>query len=170
MMPLTPRDGSEVSVEVIGNDASGSGISTRRTEEQREYSGGASGLGLNSALRKAHRRSISFDIESSALNKFTDEQKRKERRRSEAKAAIELGNVINGRGPVLTDEDDDDDDVPINQTRQAAQHSFMLGQLPNASQPQFNMQSPMWLPQPGFSAAPLPAPNQFLSPDRKSVV
>lgn len=90
MMPLTPRDGSEVSVEVIGNDASGSGISTRRTEEQREYSGGASGLGLNSALRKAHRRSISFDIESSALNKFTDEQKRKERRRSEAKAAIEV--------------------------------------------------------------------------------
>ncbi|KIL71363.1 hypothetical protein M378DRAFT_65690, partial [Amanita muscaria Koide BX008] len=50
-------------------------------------------------------------------SKEQTEEKRKERRRSEAKAAIELGNVINGRGPIVDDEEEED--MPINQPTQA---------------------------------------------------
>ncbi|CAE6530643.1 unnamed protein product [Rhizoctonia solani] len=37
----------------------------------------------------------------------SDEARRKERRRSEAKKSVELGNVINGPGPIPDDEDED---------------------------------------------------------------
>ena len=40
----------------------------------------------------------------------SDEARRKERRRSEAKASVDLANVINGPGPV--DDDDDEDHSP----------------------------------------------------------
>ncbi|KAK0185267.1 hypothetical protein F5146DRAFT_1144473 [Armillaria mellea] len=93
--PLTPRDGSDI--------ASGS---TSTSGREQQWSGGASGLGLGHAKRR-----------SKGKNKpENDETRRRDRRRDEAKAAIELGNVINGRGPIV---DDDEEDTPINQITSA---------------------------------------------------
>ncbi|KAG5639660.1 hypothetical protein H0H81_008821 [Sphagnurus paluster] len=114
--PFTPRDGSEVGMNSARSETSG-------------WSGGVSGL---STVKGRHmkRRSVSFEDDMKDVTKskvaakgkdgetINEEERRKERRRSEAKAAIELGNVINGRGPILSD--DDDDDLPINQTLGAA--------------------------------------------------
>ncbi|KAJ7572006.1 hypothetical protein C8J56DRAFT_85569 [Mycena floridula] len=100
--PFTPRDGSDI----------GSGSSGRKDEEDK-WSGGATGL--LSPGKHNKRRSVSFEQDAPLVTgkpKPDDESRRRDRRRNEAKAAIELGNVINGRGPIV---DDDDDDQPINQ-------------------------------------------------------
>ncbi|KAG6824688.1 hypothetical protein H0H93_001657, partial [Arthromyces matolae] len=74
---------------------------------------------------KSETKGVSAGVERMSVVKEREvqkdgEERRKERRRSEAKAAIELGKVINGRGPIL-DDDEDDDDLPINQTLANAQ-------------------------------------------------
>ncbi|RDB19309.1 hypothetical protein Hypma_013440 [Hypsizygus marmoreus] len=124
--PFTPKDGSE-----IGSTAGGStGGAGARSVREEAWSGGVSGLPVKEKHIK--RRSVSFEEDLRDITKPSSrditkpspaggrpmethgegEERRRERRRSEAKAAIELGNVINGRGPIV---DDDDDDLPINQ-------------------------------------------------------
>ena len=91
--PMTPRDGSEIGVQ---------------DRKRHEWSGGASGLGLKHQHIK--RRSVSFEEDhpdpkspstthskskehktsNAAINDEDRESRRKERRRSEAKAAIEV--------------------------------------------------------------------------------
>ena len=91
--PLTPRDGSEIDV---------------RDRKRQEWSGGASGLGVKNQHFK--RRSVSFEDDqpnpklrgiphskgkqhtnsNAAINDEDREARRKERRRGEAKAAIEV--------------------------------------------------------------------------------
>ncbi|KAG7100065.1 hypothetical protein E1B28_001849 [Marasmius oreades] len=113
--PVTPRDGSELGIRGLDD------VSKRnehRPQKQKEWSGGASGLGMG----HGRKRSVAFEEEdgegtvsgkSGKGREVVDEEsKRKERRRGEAKAAIELGNVINGRGPIV---EDDDEDLPIGQ-------------------------------------------------------
>ena len=60
---------------------------------------------------------------------------------------MQLGNVINGRGPIV-DEDDDEDDLPINQT--------MNGRL-SMINPMMGMGGPLPMPV-GFSAPPSGSP------------
>ncbi|KAI3619298.1 hypothetical protein WG66_012875 [Moniliophthora roreri] len=124
--PITPRDGSDIGVGRKGmqyKDGGGSslggstsGASEHQPQHKKEWSGGASGLGLGGRHGHARKRSVTFEEDETGKGKSKDkednESKRKERQRSEAKAAIELGNVINGRGPIV---DDDDDDLPISQ-------------------------------------------------------
>ncbi|KAG8760110.1 hypothetical protein FRC11_000963 [Ceratobasidium sp. 423] len=50
----------------------------------------------------------------------SDEARRKERRRSEAKKSVELGNVINGPGPIPDDEDEDNMSMGHSQLGHAA--------------------------------------------------
>ena len=91
--PLTPRDGSEIHI---------------RDRKRHEWSGGASGLGVKN--QHAKRRSVSFEDDhpdpksrgiphskgkqhtnnNAAINDEDREARRKERRRGEAKAAIEV--------------------------------------------------------------------------------
>ncbi|TFK56430.1 hypothetical protein OE88DRAFT_1640383 [Heliocybe sulcata] len=116
--PYTPRDGSD-----YGNERSWDNMSVSNASST-----------ANTAPRRGHRKSSSVTFEDDVI-KLKDqerergrsgavpkervelspkqaEQKRKERRRSEAKAAIELGNLVNGRGPV-DNEDEEDEDAPI---------------------------------------------------------
>ncbi|KAJ3498650.1 hypothetical protein NLJ89_g10193 [Agrocybe chaxingu] len=147
--PFTPRDGSDV------------GTQEEAKEKKRdEWSGGASGLGIK---RHTKRRSVSFeddpeDLKPPNRSRFREgargsmdgnssgteddrELRRRERRRSEAKAAIELGNIVNGPGPVVSD---DDDDLPINQAMSARM---------SAVNPMMAMGNSMSVPM-GFGASP----------------
>lgn len=96
--PLTPRDGSDIG----SGSASNSGVRVRSddgSKHEKQWSGGVSGLGLHGAHVK--RRSVSFDEEAAkSVNggkgkgketPMDGETRRRERRRSEAKAAIEVG-------------------------------------------------------------------------------
>ncbi|KAK7051645.1 hypothetical protein VNI00_004624 [Paramarasmius palmivorus] len=170
-VPVTPRDGSDIGVGRKGMQykdgggsagGSASGSSDHHPQHRKEWSGGASGLGLGGKHGHARKRSVAFDEDESekgkSRDKEDDESRRKERRRGEAKAAIELGNVINGRGPIV---DDDDDDLPISQqsnARMAPMNPMMMpgGQMfpgpfgamaggwpsPQSTGPQFQLLSP----------------------------
>ncbi|KAF8633570.1 hypothetical protein AX15_001367 [Amanita polypyramis BW_CC] len=123
-VPLTPGDGSD-----IGSTGGGGG---GRQPKGTENNGSSMRGGMG--VKTGKRRSVCFedDLKGDAPppslsgkgrpthkdgKDGADEEKRRERRRSEARAAIELGNVINGRGPV--DDDDEDENMPINQSMQA---------------------------------------------------
>ncbi|KAJ7598076.1 hypothetical protein C8J56DRAFT_332368 [Mycena floridula] len=83
--------------------------------KMKKTNGAVVATGLLSPGKHNKRRSVSFEQDAPLVTgkpKPDDESRRRDRRRNEAKAAIELGNVINGRGPIV---DDDDDDQPINQ-------------------------------------------------------
>ncbi|KAK0450560.1 uncharacterized protein EV420DRAFT_1646480 [Desarmillaria tabescens] len=144
--PLTPRDGSDI-------------VSASGKKEQ--WSGGASGLGLGHK-----RRSVSFDFEEDATaigggkgkgKGKDDETRRRDRRRDEAKAAIELGNVINGRGPIV---DDDEDDTPINQI-----NSARMGTMgPMMGGPMMGFGGPA----PGWNGWPAPMMNMNMNPQMLS--
>lgn len=95
--PLTPRDGSEIG----SGSASNSAAASRKDNAEDQWSGGASGLGLGGPRGKhAKRHSVSFEEDARSANNqgnslvpeslATDEARRRERRRSEAKAAIEV--------------------------------------------------------------------------------
>lgn len=85
------------------------------------------------------------------------EQKRRERRRSEAKAAIELGNLINGRGPIDNDHEDDED-APISQNMPPRMNMLnpsnpMMGGMPSMNFGPSPSQQMPWIP-----------PTQMLTP------
>lgn len=86
--PFTPKDGSDIG-SVVSRDVQGGG---------KGWSGGVSGLG-NAGGRHIKRRSVSFeedlrpnvvDVDGKGMDSYRDEDRRRERRRSEAKAAIEV--------------------------------------------------------------------------------
>ncbi|KAF7783967.1 hypothetical protein Agabi119p4_132 [Agaricus bisporus var. burnettii] len=172
--PLTPRDGSDIYPSRKPGD--------KGKDRGEEWGSGVSGLSVPSskgtatahAPRHVKRRSVSFEDEikdqiavSSAGRKLKEvesddsEVRRRERRRSEAKAAIELGNVINGPGPVVSD---DEDDLPANQVMNAARMSTMnpMMGMNNPMQMQFNGSPAAW----GGNMSPWPqqAGPQMLSP------
>ncbi|TRM66242.1 hypothetical protein BD626DRAFT_628194 [Schizophyllum amplum] len=151
MAPVTPRDGSDVSAVTSSSNKPGSG-----------WGSGVSGLGMGTVKGKHRKsRSVSFegDIQDRGeelLGSKTDEQRRKERRRNEAKAAIELGNVINGRGPVLPDEENTQ--VPNFDPRMSMMNPMMMNmpmQFPTPTGGGWNM----W-PQTGQMLNP----QQFMMP------
>lgn len=182
--PLTPRDGSDIGV----GDSSRTKESGGKKKE--EWSSGVSGLGAASTKsggRYGKRRSVSFDDDvkdedflgvglggrkSKEVLSDDPEARRRERRRSEAKAAIELGNVINGPGPVVSD---DEDDLPINQTlnaRISAVNPMMpMGNMNNTLQvpftgppgapPVWGGNMPMW---PQQRTSQMISPHQFMVP------
>ncbi|KAL0069367.1 hypothetical protein AAF712_003387 [Marasmius tenuissimus] len=158
--PVTPRDGSELGIRGGG----------KRDEHQprREWSGGASGLGFGHGRKKsatADDEDIDGTVRGKSKEEGSEESRRRDRRRGEAKAAIELGNFINGKGPVV---DDDDEDMPIG------------GQYPSAGNQMnmnMNMMNPMMMMPPnggfpapfgwnptGGSQLQLPSPSQFMVP------
>ncbi|KAJ1302576.1 hypothetical protein OPQ81_002893 [Rhizoctonia solani] len=57
----------------------------------------------------------------------SDEARRKERRRSEAKKSVELGNVINGPGPIADDDDEDSMSMHHSQMGHAAMGMMGMG-------------------------------------------
>ncbi|KIK71486.1 hypothetical protein GYMLUDRAFT_52562 [Collybiopsis luxurians FD-317 M1] len=124
--PITPRDGSDI----------GEGLKERRRSKEETWGSGVSGLNFRPAKHgHARKRSIAFEDEAGSEGKGkskespeVEEARRRDRRRSEARAAIELGNTINGRGPVL---DDDDEDLPISQTAPAARMNAMHPMMMN---------------------------------------
>lgn len=185
--PLTPRDGSELGK--LGDD---DGESKRE-----EWSGGVSGLGLGPGKGKGHAktRSVSFEGQMEAdvglregkIKETADEgeSRRRERRRSEAKAAIEvrglsicsiflaqydmdlltkaeqLGNVINGRGPIL-DDDEEDENLPINQAMSGRMMNPMMNMPMGYGPPAGNQ---VWSPWQQQQAAPqMLSPSQFMLP------
>ncbi|KXN85740.1 hypothetical protein AN958_10923 [Leucoagaricus sp. SymC.cos] len=181
-VPVTPRDGSDIG-------SSRAAPSSGKKERKDEWSSGVSGLGVSGnrggasagAGRHVKRRSVSFDDsvdkeeQSVSGRKSRDhedeadvEVRRKERRRGEAKAAIELGNVINGPGPVVSD---DEDDLPIDQamnTRMSAVNPMMT--VGNPMQMQMQMSYNSAPGSPATRGANLPTwpqqnvPPQMLSP------
>ncbi|CAL1694863.1 unnamed protein product [Somion occarium] len=94
--PLTPADGSEV----------GYGRKSRAWE-----SGESPSLSLTFELPEKDRGRPMGREKVQQESPETGEERRRERRRSEAKAAVEFGNLVNGRGPLP---DDEDEDVPLN--------------------------------------------------------
>ncbi|TFK42083.1 hypothetical protein BDQ12DRAFT_703504 [Crucibulum laeve] len=163
--PLTPRDGSEIGTASRKDQRGGE-------REKNEWSSGVSGLGANK--RHTKRRSVSFGVDTKDEDSAKEspdssdpEERRRERRRGEARAAIELGNVINGRGPI-DDDDDDDDDMPINQTLNAR----MSNMNPMMMQPSWggmnvnmnmNPNMNMWQQQQS-GPQPMLSPAQFMIP------
>ncbi|KAH0837839.1 hypothetical protein J3R83DRAFT_6051 [Lanmaoa asiatica] len=92
--PFTPRDGSDIGVR-SKDDASDVGSTLK-------------------ARGHAKKQSVTFEDSQPirgrerAKTDLTGEQRTRERRRSEAKAAIELGKIVNGRGPLVHDDSDSD--------------------------------------------------------------
>ncbi|KAF5352818.1 hypothetical protein D9756_006142 [Leucocoprinus leucothites] len=168
--PLTPRDGSD-----IGSSRT---TPSSKKEKKDEWSSGVSGLGVTSNRggmhsragssgpgvgRHVQRRSVSFDddvgYEEGKKGKVDGseddaEARRKERRRSEAKAAIELGNVINGPGPIVSD---DEDDLPINQAMNVKMSNMNPVMTMNAPMPMQMFNSAPGSPATWGGNLPLPA-------------
>jgi len=93
-----------------------------------------------------------------------EESRRRERRRSEAKAALELGRIVNGHGPVVAGDDEEEDRPLDNMPPRMSMMSSTMG-MPMHNMSQMNMNitpaSPMvWQsPQPGMLS-----PQQFMFP------
>ncbi|KAF9566993.1 hypothetical protein CPC08DRAFT_703587 [Agrocybe pediades] len=160
--PYTPLDGSDI---VDQKDTQPQGRPAKRHEKRRSVSFGDD-LGDLKPPTRSHFRETSRGESGSEAGDISNEEdrehRRRERRRTEAKASIELGNVINGRGPVV---EDDDDDLPINQTMNARMSTL---------NPMMAMGNPMAM-QMGFGASPSPgwgpglnqpmlSPAQFMIP------
>ncbi|KAM6498835.1 hypothetical protein JOM56_006783 [Amanita muscaria] len=139
--PLTPRDGSDIG-STGGSSSAMKGAATRKNWKRRSVC-------FEDELRDGDATLSSSPGKGKIMHNQSKEQteeKRKERRRSEAKAAIELGNVINGRGPIVDDEEEED--MPINQPTQArmstlnpmmamggGMHPMQMGSVPSWNGP-----------------------------------
>ncbi|KAG2035711.1 hypothetical protein BDR03DRAFT_1093042 [Suillus americanus] len=93
--PFTPHDGSDIGVSTGLRDGSDADSTLRAR-------------GVN-----AKRSSVSFGNDpprgrERMKNDADDEEKRNERRRNEAKSAIEFGKIVNGRGPIVHNGSDED--------------------------------------------------------------
>ncbi|KIY69023.1 hypothetical protein CYLTODRAFT_489249 [Cylindrobasidium torrendii FP15055 ss-10] len=112
MQPSTPRDGSDIGVQDLNAPVSGQSRPRR-----------PSGSEAKDVRRDKEKKELA-------------------RRREEARAAIELGNAVNGRGPIANN--DDDEDSPLNAGRASAM--FAPGpspaggwQMPMMNMPMMNM-------------------------------
>jgi hypothetical protein len=93
-----------------------------------------------------------------AKTELPSEERTRERRRSEAKAAIELGKIVNGRGPLVHDDYDDDARLRSrNPTINVTTENGMPGMMPGWRQPMATGMGPMVTPQfnndPGYIVA-----------------
>ncbi|KZT42709.1 hypothetical protein SISSUDRAFT_1058477 [Sistotremastrum suecicum HHB10207 ss-3] len=149
-LPLTPQDGSEL------------GIATSSTAPSKR-----SGPG------HAKRSSVSFvddsrpqgDERTRGGQKVSDETRRRDRRRSEAKAAIELGNVINGPGPI---DDGEDADPSMGLNRMSAMPPF---QHPNAMWNAWSQNAALLSPQAYQLPSPAPgADAHFLAAHQQAMM
>ncbi|KAI0045679.1 hypothetical protein FA95DRAFT_1607529 [Auriscalpium vulgare] len=125
-MPVTPRDGSELGAPANsrsgGRASAGRDTKSEMGEPVRVHRKRASVSFLDEQEGEREGRERERDTKRSQANGKVDaskekdaaEQKRRERRRSEAKNAIELGKVINGKAPIL---DDDDEESPMDVPR-----------------------------------------------------
>ncbi|CCM01163.1 uncharacterized protein FIBRA_03211 [Fibroporia radiculosa] len=186
--PITPGDGSEISFTPRdrnrGRERGGaqagpppvSGAAARRTHRKSasvSFEDPERGRGLVDHERE----------ERAAASAEAEESRRKERRRSEAKAALEvrpymcaylraltmgglqLGNIVNGRGPIGTDDDDDEDRPLDNMPPRMSMMASLSGMPMSTSNMNMNMnmtgQSPMsWqMQQPGMVS-----PQQYMFP------
>ncbi|KAF9486438.1 hypothetical protein BDN70DRAFT_869980 [Pholiota conissans] len=165
--PLTPKDGSDIGA--VPNGGTNGTDGPRRHIKRRSVSFEDDLDDLRPPNRRYLKETSSSRGSSDAENMSNEEDqetRRKERRRGEAKAAIELGNVVNGRGPIL----DDDDDMPINQgvnQRMSAINPIMAMANPMAAM----QMNPMGFPGPPNPAAwantmsqPTLSPAQFMVP------
>ncbi|THH08721.1 hypothetical protein EW146_g8902 [Bondarzewia mesenterica] len=127
-MPVTPRDGSEVGIPG-STSASSASQATSRAAGRKSRPKRASVSFMDDPVREVVK-----------ISAKGAEEKRKERRRGEAKAAIELGNVINGKGPIA----DDDDEETMNMGPRMNMGMGMLGANPmmNMSVPMLNVPFP----------------------------
>ncbi|KAF8580117.1 hypothetical protein K439DRAFT_328331 [Ramaria rubella] len=135
--PLRPFARRESPASSTGDSSSGKAPLTPR-DGSSTYSG-PSAVNTNRRPGTHGRKpSITFEDEQDGNGKEkqndtnADEARRKERRRSEARAAIELGNVVNGPPPV-----DYEDEVALGQQQGI-----------HGGWPQPNMQFPMQIPMP----------------------
>ncbi|KAJ3794227.1 hypothetical protein GGU11DRAFT_845778 [Lentinula aff. detonsa] len=166
--PITPRDGSDI----------GNGMSHTVSKEE-QWGSGVSGLGFGT--KHGRKRSIAFDDEAgnegSGKNKSKEtpegeEARRRERRRSEARAAIELGNTINGPGPILDDSEDAGLPIQTAGPRMNGMSPMMMNGpvpgMPGMLSPQMTG-NPMWgwspmSPMPQIAPGPMLSPAQFMVP------
>ncbi|KAG1738656.1 uncharacterized protein EDB91DRAFT_1203286 [Suillus paluster] len=93
--PFTPRDGSDIGVQTGRRDVS----DPDSTLKARGANGKRSTVSFEDSSPRGRER---------AKNDGDDEVRRNERRRNEAKAAIELGKLVNSRGPIVHNGSDDD--------------------------------------------------------------
>ncbi|KAH9058273.1 hypothetical protein EDB87DRAFT_1685411 [Lactarius vividus] len=177
-MPATPRDGSELGVGRSGRPGRPGPDNRKRASvtfvdqvEGNERDARRSSV----APRQSHGPVVaadSSDEEASLRDRERQaEEKRKERRRGEAKAAIELGNVINGTGPIDDDddggEDDDDDDRPMNVPPRMSM-AMGMGMNRNVPFPSAPMGfQGQW---PASASAPQPFANQFSSQSMQNLL
>ncbi|KAG1797223.1 hypothetical protein EV424DRAFT_1442648 [Suillus variegatus] len=149
--PFTPRDGSDI------------GMNTGRRDESDVD------LTLKARGPNAKQSTVSFKDDpprgrERVKNDAADEEKRNERRRSEARSAIEFGKIVNGRGPIVHN-GSDDDLVPQHGQRMSINPTMgMDGTMPG-------MNAPAWgaWPQPmPTGMGPMIAPQ--LSPDQSFFV
>ncbi|KAG8866202.1 hypothetical protein FRC20_008959 [Serendipita sp. 405] len=162
--PLTPRTGSEIGVNSTLSTSSGSSGNPppRRPNQPTAVATKRNSVTFNDTVeilsnRPSHRREASGASDRSS-GKRTDPttEQRNERRRSEAKAAIELGKVVNGPPPVVDLDDDPQTQTPMTvkpqdwsqwqnmlQTQQQMQAMSMgLGPSTPGGMPGFNMGMP----------------------------
>ncbi|KAH9948207.1 hypothetical protein B0H21DRAFT_890679 [Amylocystis lapponica] len=137
--PITPLDGSEV------------GYAGER-ERARE--------GREKVVRRGHQKSTSVSFDEAGRGRAgvkeqegVGESRRNERRRGEAKAALELGNIVNGRGPHTHDNDEEARPLDNMGPRMNMLHP-MAGMGFNVTPP-----TPMSWQQPGMMS-----PQQFMLP------
>ncbi|KAH9070730.1 hypothetical protein EDB83DRAFT_2517874 [Lactarius deliciosus] len=173
-MPATPRDGSDLGVGRSGRPGR-YGPDHRKQRASVTFVDQVEGnerdaRRSNIAPRQSHGPVVaadSSDEEATLRDRERQaEEKRKERRRGEAKAAIELGKVINGTGPIDDDDDDDngeddeDDDRPMNvPPRMSMAMGMGMGMSRNVPFPSAPMGfQGQW---PASASAPQPFANQF---------
>ncbi|KAF9647471.1 hypothetical protein BDM02DRAFT_3247810 [Thelephora ganbajun] len=177
-LPVTPRDGSEIGSE-LGRGVRGKQQTLRTTESfgvgnDGLLSASNSEMGLK-ARKVAHRKSASYDDSTlkgairsgSGVVNMGDEERRRERRRSEAKNAIELGKVMNGN---IKLDDDDDPTMGMNTNTRMGVMNPMMGMGPmgmgmGMGMPQQTM--PMMMGNP-WMTQPNPMLQQFMPPPPQS--
>ncbi|KAH9030302.1 hypothetical protein EDB84DRAFT_1562601 [Lactarius hengduanensis] len=179
-MPATPRDGSELGVGRSGRPGRPGPDHRKRasvTFLDQVAGNERDARRSNIAPRQSHGPVVaadSSDEEVSLRNRERQaEEKRKERRRGEAKAAIELGKVINGTGPIDDDdddnngEDDEDDDRPMNVPPRMSM-AMGMGMSRNVPFPSAPMGfQGQW---PASASAPQPFANQFSSQSMQNLL
>ncbi|KAG1886246.1 hypothetical protein F4604DRAFT_1725473 [Suillus subluteus] len=93
--PFTPHDGSDIGVNIGLRD----GSDADSTLKARGANAKRSSVSFGDDLPRGRER---------VKNDADDEEKRNERRRNEAKSAIEFGKIVNGRGPIVHNGSDED--------------------------------------------------------------
>ncbi|KDQ15582.1 hypothetical protein BOTBODRAFT_187051 [Botryobasidium botryosum FD-172 SS1] len=99
-MPLTPRDGSDASQLGASNASSIGGPGIRSRSEDRVR---ARGYGHE---KRGSKGNVSFESKSEVEDE--GEERRRTRRRNEARAAIEYGNALNGPPPVADSDEENE--------------------------------------------------------------